>query len=773
MNRALFLSLFCLLSAILTSAVAQKVPLKKYYDFAKSSADWAWDNYDDLEVKWADNLDVNNIFGYNSPGHFLEMATIYAQLYEITGKKEYAKRARFALLKYPEYATHFPEEIRKTRPDYTLGTPPLPNFFTTMRYIRPYHILKTRNFLSDEDDALMTKTIKAGLDFLLQTQEWGPMNRSALRMETLGWALTALPDHPDASKWVVLYDALKQDNWGNWEIEDATVYHPVWLYALMGTAEASGETEKLFKLPEMYYYSHYFVNLMAPDGMIPDFGDARYLENWSRYLVWFEGAAKQYNSAENKWAAETIANRFLKWENIHDTGLAIILLDCYLYGSDDIVAAPPEDLSSEVMEDIQGKKVVFRNGWDESSTYMLLNYKDEGDGGVVYKDYLRDMIPVEEEKMTHGHADENSIPFLMYKGSVLLHDGGYRDYMPSGINGAYRADYFHNRLCVRPYKIFFGQKEGEFRYSLTDHPAIPGQSIWDFMQNAGSYRKVTAQKIDFLSYPDFDYSRTRLNDDKMGYQWDRVVFYIKDPECFVVFDMLKATTEGFKTAALLWFTQHIYAQGESWYDTRYDSIRDIDVGSMGKHCPDLQQSNLLIAMPKTHYRFNEIKTVPRHYQEEKMIAQFSGQYFELGQTMNFVTVLYPHSIDVDPEKLAQSIELLPYDDRESGLGIILHHHNNQKTYVGVKTNLRMDMVRDYRRPKYTYESGRISLGPVESNADFFVVHQGKKLRYTFGNLTRAYFKGKLLFEQAPNFFGLTFDGSKQVPDVGKARVARE
>ncbi len=115
------------------------------------------------------------------------------------------------------------------------------------------------------------------------------------------------------------------------------------------------------------------------------------------------------------------------------------------------------------MEDVQGKKIVFRNGWSPLSTYLLLNYRDEGDGGLNFRDYLRDTIPVEEEKMTHGHADENSIVLLMSGGSVLLHDGGYRDYMPSGPFGAYRQDYFHNRLVVRPGEDLHGaRRQGEF-----------------------------------------------------------------------------------------------------------------------------------------------------------------------------------------------------------------------------------------------------------------------------------------------------------------------
>ena len=82
-----------------------------------------------------------------------------------------------------------------------------------------------------------------------------------------------------------------------------------------------------------------------------------------------------------------------------------------------------------------------------------------------FRDYLRDSLPVEEEKMTHGHADENSIVSLMSGGSILLRDGGYRDYMPSGPFGAYRQDYFHNRLVIRPEKIFMGQSKGDLRYA--------------------------------------------------------------------------------------------------------------------------------------------------------------------------------------------------------------------------------------------------------------------------------------------------------------------
>ncbi|MDP8289226.1 MAG: hypothetical protein RAP03_21345, partial [Candidatus Electryonea clarkiae] len=561
--KRLILPVICLIIPLCaSSAKTSPIPIGEYLEFARSSADWTWENRDSLINNWRNTFDRESIFGFRSPPRLLEMATIYATLYDIEKNEEYAKRAEEVLLTYGDYRKEYPEEAKQKRPDYINGVPALPDFFTTMRYIKTYDILKKNGRLKKSQRREIEKLIAHSIEYTLQTQEWGAMNRAALRAETLAWAVRALPDHPRNKAWKSYADALAFDNWGQWEIEDATVYHGVWLYALLGCADAKNQLDELFKTPEMYYYAQYFLNLMCPDGTVPDFGDANWQSAWNRFLVFFEAAANAYDDPQLKWAASVIANKFVDFEKTQNIGLAYLLLDCYRYGTDDLTPKIPNQLSIEVMDDIVGKKVVFRNGWNPKSTYMLLNYRDEGDGGLLVRDYIRDAIPVEEEKMTHGHADENSIVLLMHDGSVLLHDGGYRDYMPSGPYGAYRQDYFHNRLCVRPDKIWMGQKEGEYRYSPTDHPAIEGQSVLDFLHNAGSYRIVRTQKIDFLTFDDFDYSRTRVIDDNMGYQWDRIVTYVKDLEIFVVFDIMKSTGEGFKTAANLWHTRNIVDQGE-------------------------------------------------------------------------------------------------------------------------------------------------------------------------------------------------------------------
>ncbi len=742
----------------------EKTSRAKYLAYAHRAADSVWTNYYSLIARWKESLDPENVFGYRPPGGLLETAVIYAFLSAKENNLEIAERSKKILLTYGDFRSLYPQWAVELRPDYDKRPPVLPDFFTAMRYIRAYNLLQGQNLFTQGEKQKIENNIAESMEYLLRTQEWGPMNRAALRAESLAWAVRALPDHPDARIWEMQRKAIGDDNWGNWQIEDATIYHGVWLYALCGYADAMEQLRELFKTPEMYYYAHYFLNLMCPDGMIPDFGDANWQSNWNRFLVFFETAAAQYHDPQLKWAASTIARTFINFSATDPSvGLGYMLLDCYRWSDDGIPAIPPNSLSTEVMEDVQGKKIVFRNGWDDRATYLLLNYRDEGDGGLNFRDYLRDTIPVEEEKMTHGHSDENSIVLLMSGGSVLLHDGGYRDYMPSGPFGAYRQDYFHNRLCVRTEKIWLGQEVGQHRYSV--HEAVPGQSVLDFLHNAGSYRIVRTQKVDFLTLPDFDYSRTRLTDDNMGYEWDRIITYIKEIGTFVVFDIFKAHKEEYFTLTNLWHSRLITAQGEHWYDTVYDQIQKNNLST---------DFRLAIVFPLTHYRLEGTETQMRHYQDEVLIHQTTAQHFELGETVGFITILIPHEATVPAQSLANMIQLLPLDNPKKGLGVKIA--NGDRTYcVGVKNDLRMDITRDWRRPRYTYESGKIRLGGMETNGDFiFYSMRGSALDYTIVNLTRAVFEDRILVDPSPSFFGLAFDGSP--PDrtgIGKLRYWRD
>ena len=740
----------------------EPVTRAEYLAYAAAAADKTWESYDERIERWKQTFDPNNVFGYRPPGGLLEMAVIYAYLYSQEKNPVHLHRAKKILLTYDDFRAMYPQWAVENRPDYDEAPPVLPDFFTVMRYIRAYILLKDHTDLSPSEENEIETIIAESMDYLLRSAEWGTMNRTVLRAESLAWAVRALPHHPETKKWETQRRALGDDNWGNWEIEDASNYNAVWLYSLCGYAHCQGNMDELFKTPEMYYYAQYFLNLMSPAGMIPDFGDSRWLDNWYRFLVYFETAAAQYQSSQLKWAAATIARNQIDFSNPDNIGLGYILLDCYLWGSDKMTPKPPDNLSGEVMEDVQGKKIVFRSGWDVNASYMLLNYRDEGDGGLNFRDYLRDTIPVEEEKMTHGHADENSIVMLMSAGSLLLHDGGYRDYMPSGPFGAYRQDYFHNRLCVRQEKIFMGQQQGQFRYSIRD--AIPGQNILDFLRNAGSYRLVRTQKVDFITLPDFDYSRTRLIDTNLGYEWDRVITSIKNPEIYVIFDIFKSYREDYYTLANLWHTRKIIEQGNHWYDTVYDRIQ--------KHTFP-ENKHLLILFPLTHYRLESVDLAQRHYQEEIAISQYTAQHFERAETTGFITLLIPHAPDDAAQNWVKRISLLPVDKPEAGLGVAIQT-DKQKILVGVKQDLRMDMIRDWRRPRYTYAAGKIAFGDFETNGDFiYAAQENTLLNYTIVNLTKAKFKDQILIEAKPSLFGLAFDASPYQGGQGKMRYWRD
>jgi len=755
-----------LVAAVFVSA-QEPVARTRYLSYARASADWTFQHYDEIVTKWRETFDPDYVFGYKAPGGLLEMAVIYSYLYEKEKNRDYAERAKKVLTTYGDFRSIYPESSIKKRADYQNGVPALPDFFFARLYIRTYDVLRRARLLSPDEDRAASDMIAESMRYLLSTQEWGAMNRSSLRAETLAWAARALPGHPDAGTWAMQRDALGNDNWGQWEIEDATIYHGIWLYSMLGYADALGRMSEFLKTPEAYYYAQYFLKLMCPAGMLPDFGDAHWMTHWTYFLVFFEAAAGQYRDPHMKWAAATIAGKFVDFSRPTNVGLGYMLLDCYRWGADGLASRPPASLTEEVMEDVQGKKIVFRDGWAPGSTYLLLNYRDEGDGGLRDRDYLRDSIPVEEEKMTHGHADENSIALLMTGGSVLLHDGGYRDYMPSGPYGAFRQDYFHNRLCVRPEKIFMGQKQGEFRYSIRD--AVQGQDVLEFFRNAGSYRRVRTQKIDFLTFPDFDYSRTRVVDDGWGYESDRVIVYVKDPGFFVVFDLFKSKKEEFFTLANMWHTRKILAQGPHWYDTVYDTISG--QGGRGESLPD--DRSLLIFFPSTHFRLEGVEPEKRHYQDEWMIHQTTAQHFELGETVGFVTVLIPHKKGESIESWLKSVSLLPVGPERAGMGIQIR--NGDKTvFIGVKNDLRMDMIRDWRRPRYTYEAGKIAFGDFETNGDFlFGALNGSTLDYTVVNLTKASFRGKVLAEAGQASFGLAFDASPDTAGFGKLRYWRD
>lgn len=761
----LLLTLGMLMSPSAPSAREGAVSREAYLAYMTRAAEDGWNELDESRKRWFASVDPNYVFGYNPPTNDLFLAALCANLYDITGDSKYLDRAKALLLYYDQYRAAYPADYHKSKAEYGDELPVLPNIFSFGKYVHAYVALKKHNWLSPADDQKMRGHIAPSADYLVNFQEWGAMNRASLRAEAMLYAAKALPDHPNQPRWRRLGEAILNDNWNQWEIEDASGYNAIWLYSLLGLASHVKEDESLYRTPIMTYYFEYFLQLISPPGIVPDFGDAAWGHSWNRFIPFFEKGAAVHKDPRLRWAAAQYFRAYLE-PMPERTAIftALCLSDAYLWADFDLDAQAPTGGSREVLEDIVGKKVVFRNGWDNNSTYLLYNYRDEGDGGWLFREYLRTTIPAEEEKMHHGHSDENSIVLLMKNGSFLLHDGGYRDYMPSGPYGQYRADYFHNRVSVRDGKIALGQKAGQYRYASPNREAVPGQSMLDFFRNSGAYRFVRTQKIDFLSLQHYDMTRTRLIDDNLGYEADRLITWVKELDWFVVFDIVRFKRDTYLTMANLWHTRQIHAQGEGWYVTSYDSLAQLDVRG---------DERLLIHFPQRARLEEGVETQARYYQQEHAIYQLTGRHGYPGDLQAFVTVLIPHHKDADVQKLLAQVKMLDVASYPRAVGLAIT--TPQKKYViGAKLDLQAELIRDWRRPKYTYESGRTRYGDYETDAfNLFVVESADKIHYAMIGAVKATYKDRALHEQFPVDFGLNFDGSPDVPGIGKLRYWEE
>ncbi|MCK5740012.1 hypothetical protein KAH55_12545, partial [bacterium] len=654
------LSLLLLGSAVTAHAEMQPVQASEYLAYAINASEDFYQHFDEDLAAWKERIQALESTFPNAPSNHVSMAAVNAYLYQATGEQKYADRSRRYLVEIGDYLKFYDLKKLAQQRQFKNVIPPVGNLFVTPNYIKAFLVMRDTGQLTAKDKKTIINNIAVSCDWAIDWQEWGAMNRGILRGETFYLAWLAAPNHPSAQKWKMVAETTLKDCWGTWEIEDAAHYNAIYLYSLFSvieyTDEASIFNEKAFFNEAVTRYSmQFYTRLFAPCGMVPDFGDAYMFSNWQRWALIFEKGAAMYHDPEIKYAATRLVRTQWQFtpEKRHSSHLAQIAMDCYRNADFELHPVEPPQKSEIVLDDLVGKKIVFRDGYEPNDTYMLVNFKDEGDAGFLSREHLRWSIPVEEEKMTHGHSDENDITMLMSGGNILLHDGGYREYMPSGIFGAFRADYFHNRTVIRKEKMFLGQKAGEERYGHQN--PVPGQSLIDFVRNSGGYQPTHTELIDFLSTPDFDYSRTRLTQPKRDYQYDRIVTWIKPLNVFVVFDVVKFLEDDYYTLANFWHTRKILAQGDNYFVTQYDSLRN-------KEFPT--DKALLTYFPQGTDGGRLVGTDPerRYWQNEIAIHQSLSGHYHAGTTRHFVTVLAP--IDANnqhPEKLLENIQLLKVD----------------------------------------------------------------------------------------------------------------
>ncbi len=723
-----FFALLLFLGSLAPVASAQRA---EYLAAVQEIAAREWARYPEVVAQWKANVNPSVLWGYDAPAQPIYLADLLGFLYEETGEAVHAERAAQLLATFGDLRDAYPADYAGARAEYVNGIPALANFFFLPPYSRAYLRIKDSSVLAAATRAKIERDLAHSLYFVFHFPEWGAHNRALLRAEGLLYGALAMPDHPGAARWKQMAETIAADNLGQWEIEDASHYNAIWLRALFSYLELTNRAD-IFDGPILRYYAEYFKRLFTPARTIPDFGDANWNPNAHYFIAVFEKLASEYADPELKWIAQQMREKFDAENPQPGVGAGVSFALAYRWADDALEAKRPSSGSQEVLEDVIGKKIVFRNGWAPESTYLLLNYRDEGEGGFAYREFLRHTISVEEEKMHHGHSDENDIALLMDGGSLLLHDGGYRSGLPSGPFGQYRADYYHNRLVVRKNK-------------RDRHQSVP-----DFIRNSGAYRPVRTQKIDFLTFEDVDVSRTRLTDEAMGYTWDRIVAYLKREGFFLVVDAVRADVEDYFTFTNVWHTQTLHRQGPHFYEASIDSIGAVKLP---------QGRRLLVAFLANEAKQDSFYAENRHFQDEIALYQTQASHYRAGDYEVFVTALIPHAPGVNPTDVVDRLKVLYPEGYPEAIGVAIQGEG-AVSYLGLKLDLDAEVARENIRPRYTWTAGRTRYGPLETDAHVvFATATKDSVRYAASEVLKVLYDGQVLMEALPNTHGLQLDGA--------------
>jgi hypothetical protein len=328
---------------------------------------------------------------------------------------------------------------------------------------------------------------------------------------------------------------------------------------------------------------------------------------------------------------------------------------------------------------------------------------------------------------------------FMKNGAILLYDAGYRPYAPSGEYGAWRSDFFHNRVVVR------------------NNRKAANQTPFDIFLNGGAYNEaVRTSKMDFQRMPGVEYSRTRLLDSKTGYRWDRVLARDTTDDFFVVVDAVKYLESDYYTVANLWHTRKIVAEGPGWFVTRYDSLaaEDANPGEM----------DLLVIFPFDRETLTQ--SINRSYQEETAIYQSESQFFHSEEATPFVTILYPIERGTDAQAIADRFDIVRHDARAAAVSF---ERNGVNEMFGVKLDYEQDLLQEDVRPRYTKESSLVDYDSVATDADFFHFVPGANPRYTATHLAYFAVGDRILFDAPESQFFQTWGRSDR---VGSAKWRR-
>jgi len=691
----------------------------KYLEFAGKSADYIWSKYEELYERERKGVLERKRLD-NTMSYLSFVSQVDAARYKVYGDKKYLTRAKKEILDIYRFYEEITAYAKENDIEIEQPFPMLGWMFEVASLVKAYELIKEDAGFTPDEIRKIERIVEESVNPIFTFPEHGAENRCALKAVNMIYAAKAFPDNPMAKKWAKLAKRMIADSVNHWSIEDASTYMCLWVHVLLSFNEASPIINPK-EDPFILYNAKYLAAMQLPQGVFADYGDGRWGSDWGVMIAVIERCASLFSSGELKYAAQKCfeymtklddGTGYLTWKTIP------ILADCYFWADDSIVPVQPAVKSQEVLDDVIGKKIVFRSGWRDEDTFLMLNYKDEGCDGVLARDNLRQSLAVRAEKMHHGHADENSITMLSMNGCILLHDGGYRQDLESG---AYRADYYHNKLLVR---------SGSQKVN---------QGFYDYARDAGSYCPVYTERLYFYTYDRIESSRTKIVDDYHCVTSERCVHYLKEENIFVVVDIVKPHRYGEYSFGCAYHNRHIEKIGETrcraWSEFigSDEYMREIPNGTSTKLIIDFALAELPV----------EVLPIKRCYTDETVVCQyFTGMADEYSDLV-FVSLLVP---EIDGKCADYSVNV-----QKGAKGCLTDINVSGKKYR-LFDRYRLESARAdlNKRPSYTFEAGNSKLDGVETDGLFTaVIDENESIYYAFVNATRVDYQGKTLFSVEP------------------------
>lgn len=701
---------------------------KTYVDLMKRYVDTFWadqKDFDHLSVIEGINTDASGnsatttltqVFGKVQYGYAIQSA---AEVYKHTKKAEYAEIALALIGRIADIYEVVNKKFKLSIDDLD-ALQFIEAAFSGGPFSKGCLILREAGLLGDELYRRMQPVWESTARFAMRLPEWGPFNRCVLRVITLSRFARLYPNSPLAKEAGDLARFCAEDSIGRWTMEDTTLYNGVW-YICVAEYLHENNIRNYRTDTILHYYATYFVHTQTPEGSIPDYGDAR-IRDWgcpALCLGFLEWAAAIYNDGFVKYSAM----KLLDWgKRYYGKGIAGGWhVRSYALAADmaDAKVKPekPEYLSGEVIEDLVGKKLIWRGKEDdENKEYLMLNYRDEGKYALLARQNMFCTIPAPAEKVHHGHADENAITSYFYRDKPLLCDGGYRDAIVD--HGAFRADFYHNKVVMRNGRIF--HEKGFLEYA----------------EDLGAYLKVETEKVFYQEMLGLEIGRTRMDDPHHRTVYDRTIIHFPTGG-FAVIDSVKAKQTYEYTLGQMWFGGEILKCGDNDWTIAQNFGKDA-MGPKGT-----ENLKLRLALVRKDLKVS-LEKLRRNYNDDQYaLTQYYSEYLGEGEYIHFVTLLLPED-GAEDEKRNDKIIKSASCKLVNGNAVEFKVTVGGKKYViGMKLDEKYGYNDHRHRPTYSFEAGKISYTDFTTDA-LLTVMAGND--YSALMLSRFDYKGKTLFE---------------------------